>query len=145
LNNVTRLMVGALATLAVAAPVTTATAAQAHTQAHAAKSWTVVETGFKAKHEACKVSINGGDGWRIYNRLDSRKVTGGRLRASMTVTHNDAKTSHTWTSGWVHEGDLSAVGSIAIQRKPGYGLEMSLAGDNAGNGGSLTPANIHLC
>jgi hypothetical protein len=147
LKNLTGLVVCALAACAVVAPVTTAYAAPApaaHARA-AATSWTVIETGFKAKHDACKVSDNGGAAWKIYNRLDARKVTGGRLRAAMTVTHNGAMTSHTWTSGWVHKGDVSPNGSVTIPRKSSYGLEMSLAGDNAGSGGELTPADIGRC
>ena len=143
MNTVTRLAVGALSALAIAAPVTIASPSPATAQD--GKSWTTIERGFGAKHQACKVSINGGDAWKIYNRLNSSKVTGGRLRASMTRTKGGEMTSHDWQSGWVRKGHISDVGFVTMPRKPGIGLAMSLAGDNAGTGGVVKPSEIGRC
>ena len=95
-----------------------------------------MEKGFKAKQQACKKSIDNGGAWRIFNRLDSSKVTGGRLRATMTVLHNNHTTNRSWESGWVRKGTISDVGTVVIPREPGYSLAMSLAADQAGNGGA---------
>jgi hypothetical protein len=144
LNIVTRLAVGALAVLAVTAPVNTASAAPA-AGAAATRTWTTIETLAMAKHQACKVSVNDGATWKIVNRLNSRNVTGGRLRASMTVTHHGNLTQRDWTSGWVHQGDVSAAGAVYIPRQPGYGLQMTISGDNFGDGGLLRPMDIGRC
>lgn len=144
MNKLTRLAVGVLAATAVVVPVTAASAAPARPSA--GKHWTVVESGFKAKQEACKVSANGGAAWKIYNRLDSRRVTGGRLAATLTATYkNKPVPSRSWKSGWVKKGHLSSVGTFNVPKAAGWALTMSLYGDNAGNGGTLTVSKIAHC
>lgn len=136
--------VGGAAAAALMVPVATASAAP--DRPAAGKHWTVVETGFKAKQEACKVTTNGGAAWKIYNRLDSRKVTGGRLAATLTATYNKKPvTARSWKSGWVKKGHVSSVGTFNVPKAKGWALTMSLYGDNAGNGGERTIASIGHC
>lgn len=144
MNIVTRLAVGSLGVLAVAVPIASVNASASPAAPLGGRSWTTIETMQHAKHQACKVPVNNGTAWRIYNRLDSRNATGPRLRASMTVLEAGAP-AYSWTSGWVHRGDLSAVGSVFMPRTPAYKLEMSIAGDNAGNGGPVSPRDIGRC
>ena len=141
MNIFNRLAVGVVATAAALAPVLVVVpAANAQTN-----SWTVIERANKARHGACKVSVNEGASWKVYNRLDSRQATGGRLRATMTVTVFGASTSRKWASGWVRRGHLSAVGSVIMPRKPGRQLVMTLAGDNSGSGGTVAVGAIGRC
>jgi len=144
LNIVTRLAVGSLAVLAVAAPTAAVNASAAPGAQQAGRSWTTIETMQHAKHQACKVRINDDTAWRIYNRLDSRNATGPRLRAGMITTEAGA-TAYSWTSGWTRRGELSTVGSVIKPDGSAYKLEMSLNGDNAGKGGAIRPRAIGLC
>ena len=141
MNILTRLAVGSLTVLAVAAPVLTGSPAQAAT----AKTWTTVEGSHGAKQQACKVLTNAGTDWRIYNRLDSRRATGPRLHASMTVTKDSSATASRWDSGWVQKGRLSGTGTVVLPRKPGYALQMTIGGDQFGGGGTLTAARVGHC
>lgn len=140
-NILNRLAMGVVATTTALAPVLVVVPT-AHA---AANNWTVIERGNKAKHGACKVPVNNGAAWKIFNRLDSRQATGGRQRATMTVTFKGANTQRKWASGWVRKGNLSAVGSVIMQRQPGRGLVMTLAGDNSGSGGTIAVGNISRC
>lgn len=143
LNIVTRLAVGSLAVLAVAAPTTAANASAPATQ-QGGRSWTTIETMQHAKHQACKVSVQDGDAWKIYNRLDSRDATGSRLRASMTVLEAGAA-AYAWTSGWVRRDELSTVGSVLLPRAAAYELEIALRGDESGKGGPVRARDIGRC
>ena len=141
MNILNRLAVGVVATTAALAPVlVVAPAANAQ-----ANHWTVIERSNRAKHDACKVSVNNGTAWKVFNRLDSRQATGGRLRAAMTATLNGADTQRKWASGWVRKGHLSAVGSVIMPRQPGRRLVMTLAGDNSGSSGTIATAAIGRC
>ena len=141
MNILNQLAVGVVATAAALAPVlVVAPAADAQ-----ANHWTVIERSNRAKHDACKVAVNNGTAWKIFNRLDSRQATGGRQRATMTVTLNGADTQRTWASGWVRKGHLSTVGSVIMPRQPGRGLVMTLAGDNSGGGGTIATGAIGRC
>jgi hypothetical protein len=144
LNKLTRLVVAAAAATAVIAPVTAANAAPARPEA--GRHWTTVESGFSAKQQACKVSVNGGSAWKIYNRLNASKVTGGRLASTLTATYQGKPVgARSWKSGWVKKRHISAVGTFRVPRKAGWALQMSLYGDNAGNGGVLKVAAIRHC
>jgi hypothetical protein len=140
-NTFNRLAIGVVATAAALAPVLVVVPA-ANAQTY---HWTVIERSNNARHGACKVPVNKGTSWKIFNRLDSRQATGGRLRATMTVTVNGANTSRKWASGWVRRGHLSAVGSVIMPRKPGRQLVMTLAGDNSGSGGTVAIRAIGRC
>lgn len=143
MNSLTRSLVVVASTLAVAAPVGLASAAQAHP--NAGRTWTTIEVLGKGKQEACKVSANGGNAWKIYNRLDSRKA-GGKLEATLTVTKKSKPTSRTWDSGYVKAGHISAVGTVLLPRTgTGFGLLMTIHGENFGNGGIVKIATIKHC
>lgn len=140
MNTFTRLAVSVL-TVVVVAPIGTSTAAAA-----AAKRWTTVETSLDARQQACKVPINDGTAWRISNRLDARRATAPRVRATLTALRDgDRVASRSWQSGWVAAGQLSAVGSFKVPRSPGWTLEMTLRGDQSGTGGLLTVGDLRRC
>ncbi len=140
MKTFTRLAVSVLAAVAVAAPMSTATAAPA------AKRWTTVETSLDARQQACKVLINDGTAWRISNRLDARRATAPRVKATLTALRDGARVeSRSWQSGWVQDGQLSGVGSFKVPRASGWTLEMTLQGDQAGTGGLITVADLRRC
>jgi hypothetical protein len=136
-------VVGTLAALAVTLPAA-ASASAAPADAPAAKSWTTVERLVGSKAQACKVSVDSGASWRIYNRVDARNATA-RTQARMWVTHDGVDTRRNWSSGWVARGTISAVGSLLVPRAPGYAIEHSLSADQSGTGGTVRAADIGHC
>ncbi|KAA1418613.1 hypothetical protein F0U44_08930 [Nocardioides humilatus] len=144
MNKLTRTAVGALAVAAVIAPVSaSATSAR---PAGAAKHWTTIETALMAKQQACKVSANDGTAWKIFNRLDARRVDRGRVASYLTAVRNGEEVpSRSWSSGWVQHGHLSDVGTFRVPKNGPWTLTMALYGDDAGTGGELTAADIGRC
>jgi hypothetical protein len=145
MNTLTRISVGVATALVALAPLSAAQAAPA--RASVAKHWTTIETIGKpaGKQQACKVLINRGRDWKIYNRLNDSKVTGGKLEATLTVTQKGVPTKAVWDSGYVHPGHISKVGTVILPRKPGNGLTMAIHGTNFGNGGVVKIGNIGHC
>jgi hypothetical protein len=143
MNRLITTVVGTLAALAITLPAA-ASASAASSEAPAAKSWTTVLRLNGAKAQACKVSVDGGASWRIYNRLDARNATT-RTQAQMWVTHDGVDTRRKWSSGWVARGNISAVGSLLVPRAPGYVIQHSLSADQSGTGGEVRAADIGHC
>ena len=147
MTRLTTAVVGTLAALAVTLPAAmspSAASTEAPADAAAAKSWTTVHRLNGAKAQACKVSVDGGASWRIYNRVDARSATT-RTQAQMWVTRDGVDTRRKWSSGWVGRGRISAVGSLLVPRAPGYVIEHSLSADQSGTGGSVRAADIGHC
>ena len=142
MTRLTTVVVGTLAALAVALPAAASPSA-ASTEAPG-KSWTTVHRLNGSKAQACKVSVDGGASWRIYNRVDARNATT-RTQAQMWVTHDGVDTRRKWSSGWVGRGTVSAVGSLLVPRAPGYAIEHSLSADQSGTGGPVRAADIGHC
>ena len=147
MTRLTTAVVGTLAALAVTLPAAaspSAASTEAAADAAAAKSWTTVHRLNGAKAQACKVSVDGGASWRIYNRVDARNATT-RTQAQMWVTRDGVDTRRKWSSGWVGRGTISAVGSLLVPRAPGYVIEHSLSADQSGTGGTVRAADIGHC
>lgn len=142
MNKFTQMAVTALAVASVIAPVS---ASATPAPRVVAKDWTNLETLDRAKQQACKVSVDEGTAWRIYNRLDARRMPRDRVRASLTATRRGAPTARSWDSGWVGHGNVSTVGRFKIPKTGAWALTMTIYGDNAGNGGELTAADIGRC
>ena len=143
MTRLTTVVVGTLAALAVTLPAV-ASASAAPTDARAAKSWTTIHKLAGAKGQACKVSVDSGASWRIYNRVDARNATM-RTHARMWVTRDGVDTWRKWNSGWVGWGTISAVGSLVVPREPGYVIQHSLSADQMGTGGNVRAADIGRC
>ena len=143
MTRLTTIVAGTLAALVLTLPAA-ASASAASTDAAAARSWTTVHRLNGAKAQACKVSVDGGASWRIYNRVDARNATT-RTQAQMWVTHDGVDTRRKWSSGWVARGTVSAVGSLLVPRAPGYVIEHSLSADQSGTGGQVRAADIGHC
>lgn len=145
MNTLTRISVGVAAAFVVLAPVAAAQAAPSHTSV--AKHWTTIETIGKpaGKQQACKVLENQGRDWKIYNRLNDSRVTGGKLEATLTVSRHGVPTKAHWDSGYVRPGHISKVGTLILPRKPGNGLIMTIHGTSFGNGGVVKIASIGRC
>lgn len=141
MNKLIRTAVGFLAAAAVLAP--TSAAASAH--AAPGKDWTTVETLNRAKHQACKVSVDEGTAWKIYNRVDARRLARGRVAATLTATRSGEPTTRGWESGWVRHGNLSDVGTFKVPKQGAWALEMSLYADQSGTGGELAVSDIGRC
>ena len=145
MNKFTRMAVGALTVAAVIAPLSTVTAASALPAV--GKDWTTLESLNRAKQQACKVSVDEGTAWKIYNRLDARMMPRRwvRIRSTLTATRSGVPTARDWDSGWVRHGNVSAVGTFKIPKTGPWALTMSIYGDNAGSGGELTADDIRHC
>ena len=145
MNTLTRISVGVATALVVLAPLSAAQAAPA--RASLAKHWTTIETIGKpaGKQQACRVLVNSGRDWKIYNRLNDSRVTGGKLEATLTVSKNGVATKASWDSGYVRPGHISKVGTLILPRKPGNGLIMTIHGTSFGNGGIVKIKHIAHC
>jgi hypothetical protein len=143
MNLLTRTAVGVVAAVALVAPAAAAHAAPAPRAA--GKNWTKIEAVLNAKQQACKVPVNDGTAWKIYNRLDARHADARRVRATLTATRSGASTSRSWDSGWVRKGNVSDVGAFTVPKGAIWALTMTERGDQAGGGGELAVADIGRC
>ncbi|WP_183095921.1 hypothetical protein [Nocardioides stalactiti] len=135
---------GALTVAAVIAPLSAAGTAEARPAP--GRDWTTIETFEGAKQQACKVAINDGTAWRIFNRLDARRLSDGRVAATLTATRSgEPVADRSWASDWVRHGNVSDVGSFKIPRGARWALTMSVYGDQSGTGGELSAASIDRC
>jgi hypothetical protein len=140
-NRLTRTVVGALAAAAVALPISVSAPAQAAP----GKDWTTLQTLNRAKQQACKVTTNDGNAWRIFNRVNARLLADGRVVARLSATRGDDSALREWTSGWVRHGNISAVGAINVPKRGSWALSMSISGGQFGDGGGVTIAQIGRC
>ncbi|MET3962135.1 hypothetical protein ABIE44_002069 [Marmoricola sp. OAE513] len=145
MKNLTTAIVGSAAVLAVLAP-TAATASSTHADAAKAKKkhFTVVQKFEKAKLGVCKVDK--GDAWKVYGRLDTRKVASGKHMGSLFVIQagKDMPTD-TWRSAMIAKGKYSKVGAVKVPKTGGYSLQGGVGGMNAGNGGPIKISKIRKC
>lgn len=141
MNSFTRMAVGTLTVAAVMAPISAGAAAPVVV----GKDWTTLESLNRAKQQACKVSVDEGTAWKIYNRVDARRLARDRVAATLTATRGGEPTSRGWESGWVRHGDLSGVGTFKVPKRGAWALTMALYGDQAGTGGELAVSDIGRC
>ncbi|MFA6300312.1 MAG: hypothetical protein WC642_14180 [Nocardioides sp.] len=123
----------------------TATAAPDDTAARAAgKNWDTIGHIEGSLHQACRVSVDSGAKWRIYNRVDARQaeIPAG---AMMKVLRKGVPTGAKWKSGYVTPGNISNVGSVLMPRKPGYQIEASMYSQMGGGGGVVKIASLNRC
>ena len=148
MKNLTRSVATAVAAGAVIASLgASATASPTPAAASAAaKHFTVVQKMQKAKLGVCKVSVNKGAAWRVYGRLDTRKVRTGKYSASLYVRREgvEAPTS-SWRSPLTRKGTYSKVGSVRLPKKPGYSLDGGIGTANMGSGGPIDIARVGRC
>lgn len=111
-----------------------------------AKRFTVVQTMQKAKLGVCKVSVNNGAAWRVYGRLDTRKVRSGKFSASLYVYREGVETpTASWRSALTKKGTYSKVGSVRLPKKAGYRLDGGIGAGNMGNGGPIEISRVGRC
>jgi len=147
LNTISRTLVAACAAAAVLVPTTTvATAAPTETVATkaSAKKYTVVKKLDKAKLGVCKVSK--GDKWKVYGRLDTRKVTKGKYSGTLLVLKEGSDVPVTLKqSKLTKKGKLVAVGPVVVPKTGGYSLEGGIGSENYGDGGPIKISKIRKC
>jgi hypothetical protein len=110
----------------------------------AGRNWTTLLVFHGAKHQACKVSVDDGEAWRVFTRLDGRNAST-RVQAGLTVTKNGSETSRTWLSGWVSKGTVSSVGSVKLPRRAGWGLNAWTGGEQEGSGADFKADQVGRC
>lgn len=141
------------ATLLAAVPVVGAVPAVAavtsgttsHDAARAGLDWHTIGTSRRARHQACKILVNNGETWKIYNRLVNRpgEAKGG---AVMIVQKNGEDTKRNWDSGWIAVGRISGVGAVTIRRgDPRFGLLSGAYSSMGGGAGPLKLSKIGRC
>lgn len=111
--------------------------------AAAANDWGALGTLERAKVQACKVSADGGDAWKI--KLRAKNGNDYRVKGSARVYHGETATDRRWGSGWVRGGHTSDVGSVKMGRGGAWQLQFSLGADQFGGGGEVAPADIRRC
>ena len=111
--------------------------------AQAVNDWGNVGELDHARLQACKVSVDGGDAWRVKLR-----VTNGndyRVRSRVTVWEGQRETDRTWRSGWVRGGSTSDVGAVRTGTEDAWKLVFSISADQLGGGGHKRVSGIRLC
>ena len=69
------------------------------------------------------------------------EIEGALHQACRVSVDNGAK----WKSGYVTPGNISAVGSVLVPRKPGYKVEAGMYSDIGGGGEVLKIASLNRC
>lgn len=111
--------------------------------ASAANDWGTLDDLDDAKLQACKVSADGGDAWKI--KLRVKNGNGYRVKSTARVYEGGDATDSRWASGWVRRGDTSPVGSVKMGRGSAFEVEYSLNADQLGGGGLKGSADIGRC
>ena len=122
----------------------TATAAPDDPARAAGKHWDTIGNIEGALHQACRVSVDNGAKWRIYNRVDARQAEI-VVNATMKVLHNGVPTGAKWKSGYVTPSNISNVGSVFLPRKPGYKVEAGMYSEIGGGAGIVKMASLNRC
>ena len=146
MKTLTRTVATAVMAAVALAPLGASATASAAPGAAKAKRFTVVQTLERAKLGVCKVSVNDGAAWRVYGRLDARKVRAGKFSGSLYVYREgvEAPTS-SWRSPMTKKGTYSKVGSVRLPNKPGYTLAGGIGSGNMGNGGPIKISRVGKC
>jgi len=111
--------------------------------AAAANDWGTLSELDDAKLQACKVSADGGDAWKI--KLRVKNGNGYRVKSTARVFDDGAATDSRWASGWVRRGDTSPVGSVTMGRGSAWTVSFSLSADQLGGGGEKGSGSIDRC
>ncbi len=116
-------------TLGLAAAVLTAAPATA------APSWATLSELENATLQACKVSVDDGNAWRV--RLRLRNGNDYRVRSTVTALRGGEETDRVWKSGWVRGGDTQ-TGQLRIGTGRAWDLSFSVGADQFGGGGTVS-------
>ena len=111
--------------------------------AQAVNNWGTVGDLDQAQLQACKVSVDGGDAWRV--KLRVKNGNDYRVRSQVTVYDRQRETDRTWRSGWVRAGSTSDQGAVRTGREDGWKLVFSISADQLGGGGVKRVSGIRLC
>jgi len=130
-------MGGASAVLALAVTLSTAGPAAA------VNDWSNVDDLDRAKLQACKVSADGGDAWKI--KLRVKNGNDYRVKSTVRVYDGETATDSRWGSGWVRRGDTSAIGSVTMGRTETWELQYAFFADQLGTGGGVRADAIGRC
>lgn len=125
-------------------PLSASTATTDDAARAAGKNWGTIRTMEGALHQACRVSVDNGAKWRVFNRVDARRADW-RSSAYMEVLHNGVGTGAKWDSGRVRPGTISDVGSVLLPRKPGYKLREGGGTKLGGSSSVIKVASLNRC
>jgi hypothetical protein len=127
---------GLAATLGLAAALLTAAPAVA------APDWGTLSSLDDAKLQACKVSVDDGDAWRV--RLRVKNGNDYRVRSVVTVHRGGNATDRVWRSGWVAGGGTES-GQVRTGTGAVWDLVYSLSADELGGGGTTSVSALGRC
>lgn len=127
---------GVAATLGLAVALLTAAPAQA------APDWGNLTSLEDAKLQACKVSVDDGDAWRV--RLRVKNGNDYRVRSDVTVHRGGNPTDRVWRSGWV-AGGATETGQVRTGTGAAWELVHSLSADEFGDGGVTPVSSLDRC
>ena len=122
---------GLAATLATAVP------------ASAANDWGTLDELEDARLQACKVSADGGDAWKV--KLRVKNGNDYRVRSTARVFDDGDATDRRWASGWVRRGVRSPVGAVKMGRGSTWTVSFGLNADQLGGGGEVSSGSIDRC
>jgi len=135
-----RTLSGAAAAAALALTLTVpAGAAQAR-----GNDWTRVTTLDHAKLQACKEATTKDGPWKIRLRVNAKRATTA-VKASADAQKQGEQVGRSWRSGWIHPGEVSAIGTVRLPRGTAYALETQLESHSSGVGIAGSVRSIGRC
>jgi hypothetical protein len=140
MSVVRRAAIGALAALAlvIAGPALSANAA------HKPYHFQTLASINGAHVQACRIPTKASKPVTIKIRVNANKASG-KVNGVGDATHNGTRVGKQWTSGWVHKGHVSSVGTVKVARGATYALDAGIGTGAMGNGGSFKTSAIRTC
>lgn len=106
--------------------------------------WTRVTTLDHAKLQACKEATTQDGPWKIRLRVNAKRATTA-VKASADAQKQGEQVGRSWRSGWIHPGEVSAIGTVRLPRGTAYALETQLESHSSGVGIAGSVRGIGRC
>ncbi len=107
-----------------------------------AVSWDTIGTMDHARIQACKVSVDDGQAWKIRLRVVNHNHAW--VKSRVVVMRGDEETDRRWNSGRVSRDD-TATGAVRMGQSGDWSLQFSLSAAQAGGGGLVDAEGINGC
>ena len=111
--------------------------------AAAANDWGTELSFDRAKVQACVVSVDDGEAWKVKLRAGNRNNF--RVKGNAQAYDGETPTDARWGSGWVRKGDTSKVGAVKVGLEDTWQVLLTMRSSQAGNGGFVTVADLNAC
>ncbi len=141
----TRLAAVSATAAILAVPTLTASSAAAAGAAPAApaKKWGVIAKAWGAKQQACKVSVRGGEAWKVFTRVVNGRTA--EVGVGLMVNLDGESTDIRFATPLTAKGKTSKAGSVVLPVADGYTLVAFQFQGAMGDGGEIGIGKIRKC